>query len=144
MIELIYKYYQSVHWNKLSKGTRYQRQLTYRNIIDKNGEALYSEITKKTLQHAINDLLDTPGSAKNFMGAMSCLFKWAVDMDYVEDDPTIGVKRPVSQNKDEFIAWTEKDIEDYYKCWDEHTKERVWLDVLLYTGLRRGDAVRIG
>jgi integrase len=28
--------------------------------------------------------------------------------------------------------------------WQEGTKERVWLHVLLYTGLRRGDAVRIG
>jgi integrase len=28
--------------------------------------------------------------------------------------------------------------------WPIGTKGRVWLDVLLYTGLRRGDAVRLG
>ena len=28
--------------------------------------------------------------------------------------------------------------------WPIGTKERVWLDVLLYTGLRRGDAVILG
>ena len=33
---------------------------------------------------------------------------------------------------------------DYERRWPLDTKERVWLDVLLYTGLRRGDAVVIG
>lgn len=32
----------------------------------------------------------------------------------------------------------------YHARWPHGTKERVWLDVLLYTGLRRGDAVRLG
>jgi integrase len=32
----------------------------------------------------------------------------------------------------------------YEARWPIGTKERVWLDVLLYTGLRRGDAVRLG
>ena len=29
-------------------------------------------------------------------------------------------------------------------CWPIGTRQRVWLDVLVYTGLRRGDAVRFG
>ena len=32
----------------------------------------------------------------------------------------------------------------YEACWPIGTKVRVWLDVLLYTGLRRGDAVVLG
>ena len=28
--------------------------------------------------------------------------------------------------------------------WPIGTRQRVWLDVLIYTGLRRGDAVRFG
>ncbi|WP_208541907.1 tyrosine-type recombinase/integrase, partial [Bartonella capreoli] len=43
-----------------------------------------------------------------------------------------------------FPAWTEEDINKYYKQWTLGPHERVWLDVLLYTGLRRGDVVRIG
>ncbi|WP_410007245.1 tyrosine-type recombinase/integrase [Bartonella sp. HY406] len=35
-------------------------------------------------------------------------------------------------------------MDAYCAKWPIGTKERVWLDVLLYTGLRRGDAVRIG
>jgi len=43
-----------------------------------------------------------------------------------------------------FPAWTEDDVDRYEARWPLGTKERVWLGVLLYTGLRRGDAVRVG
>ena len=40
--------------------------------------------------------------------------------------------------------WTEEDAAQYDKRWPLGTKERVWRDVLFYTGLRRGDAVTLG
>lgn len=42
------------------------------------------------------------------------------------------------------LPWLEEDIDKYYHRWSHGTHERVWIDVLLYTGLLRGDAVRIG
>jgi integrase len=36
------------------------------------------------------------------------------------------------------------ELDSYYERWPIGTKERVWIDVLLYTGGRRGDAVRLG
>jgi integrase len=42
------------------------------------------------------------------------------------------------------IPWTEADAATYEARWPVGTRQRVWLDVLLYTGLRRGDAVRLG
>jgi integrase len=52
-----------------------------------------------------------------------------------------GPARPKTQG---FPVWTEEDVAAYEARWPIGTKERVWLDVLLYTGLRRGDAVRLG
>jgi hypothetical protein len=40
--------------------------------------------------------------------------------------------------------WTEEEMAAYERCWPIGTRQRVWLDVLAYTGLRRGDAVRGG
>lgn len=39
---------------------------------------------------------------------------------------------------------TEEHVAAYERRWPIGTRQRVWLDVLLYTGLRRGDAVRFG
>jgi integrase len=43
-----------------------------------------------------------------------------------------------------FPPWTEDEIAAYERRWPLGTRQRVWLDVLLYTGLRRGDAARLG
>ena len=43
-----------------------------------------------------------------------------------------------------FPPWTEDHVAAYEARWPIGTRQRVWLDVLLYTGLRRSDAVRLG
>ena len=43
-----------------------------------------------------------------------------------------------------FPIWSEDDVAAYEQRWPLGTRQRVWLAVLLYTGLRRGDAVRLG
>ena len=62
----------------------------------------------------------------------------------VKVDLTADVKNPQRPKGDGFRPWTEDDVAAYEKCWPIGTRQRVWLDVLLYTGLRRGDAVRLG
>ena len=42
------------------------------------------------------------------------------------------------------LPWTEEHVAAYEARWPIGTRQRVWLDVLAYTGLRRGDAVRLG
>jgi integrase len=75
---------------------------------------------------------------------MRGLFRWALEAELVDADPTAGVKNPKRPDTGGFAAWTEDDVIAFEKRWPEGTKERVWLHVLLYTGLRRGDAVLIG
>ena len=69
---------------------------------------------------------------------------FALDAGMVTADPTVGIENPVGPKSEGFIPWTEDDVAAYEKRWPVGTRQRVWLDVLLYTGLRRGDAVRLG
>ena len=75
---------------------------------------------------------------------MRGLFGWAAEAELVKHNPTLGIKDARRPKTDGFPVWTEADVEQYCSTWPIGTKERVWLDVLLYTGLRRGDAVRLG
>jgi integrase len=59
-------------------------------------------------------------------------------------DPTAGVSNPKRKKGAGFPIWTEDEVDQYQRYWPVGTKERVWIDVLLYTGLRRGDAVVVG
>ena len=72
------------------------------------------------------------------------MFRWALKAGFVKADPTLGVGNLPRKRTEGFIAWTEEHAAAYEKRWPIGTRQRVWLDVLLYTGLRRGDAVRVG
>ena len=61
-----------------------------------------------------------------------------------QDRPNRWHREPTEEKSAGFPAWSEDDVAAYERRWSIGTKERVWLDVLLYTGLRRGDAVVIG
>src|SRR3546814_20086471 len=59
-------------------------------------------------------------------------------------DPTAGVANPPRKTVAGVIPWTEEHVAAYEAKWPRGTRQRVWLDVIAYTGLRRGDAVRLG
>ena len=75
---------------------------------------------------------------------MRVLFRWAVKVQLVKADPTTGIEAPTRRRDAGIRPWTEDDVVVYEKRWPIGTRQRVWLDVILYTGLRRGDAVRLG
>jgi len=75
---------------------------------------------------------------------MRGLFRWAKEAQHVTINPAEGVKNPKRKRGPGFPVWTEDDAATYDKRWPIGKKERVWRDVLFYTGLRRGDAVRLG
>ncbi|WP_336294053.1 tyrosine-type recombinase/integrase [Bartonella sp. CB169] len=141
---LLKQYFNSVDWHSLAKVTKKQKELILMKVCDSIGNIPYREIKKAHITAGVERRKETPAMARNFLKALNGLFKWAIDQSLLENNPTVGVKRPTLKNKDGFPAWTEEDIEKYYQRWSIGTHERVWIDVLLYTGLRRGDAVRIG
>ena len=69
--------------------------------------------------------------------------QFAVEGGWREDDPTQGV-RPIRARTDGFTTWTEDDIAKFEKRWKKGTRERLALALLLYTGQRRGDVIRMG
>ncbi|MCC3246737.1 tyrosine-type recombinase/integrase [Methylocystis sp. WRRC1] len=60
----------------------------------------------------------------------------------MRSDPTQGVDRAATTG-DGFHVWSEEEIEKYEAHWPIGTRERLWLAVFLYTGLRRGDAASL-
>ncbi|WP_409360744.1 tyrosine-type recombinase/integrase [Bartonella heixiaziensis] len=141
---LLKQYFNSSNWHNLAKATKKQNQLILIKVCDAIGNIPYQAIEKKHIIAGVERRKETPAMARNFLKALNGLFNWAIDQGLLESNPTLGVKKPPLKNKEGFPVWTEEDVEKYYQKWALGTHERVWIDVLLYTGLRRGDAVRIG
>lgn len=141
---LIDKYRATGAWTGLSLATRRQRENIFLHVLEAAGKQPYAKISEAAIEAGKDRRSSTPAQARNFLDAMRGLFKWAKGAGYVKIDPTASVHNPVRQKGDGFKAWTEEDVEAYERKWPLRTKERVWLDVLLYTGLRRGDVVTLG
>jgi integrase len=81
---------------------------------------------------------------RHFLDTMRGLFEWATETQLVKLNPATAVKYPLLKSGEGFPLWTEEDVAAYEAHWPLGTRQRVWMAVLLYTGLRRGDAVRLG
>lgn len=141
---LFERYRDSGAWLALSAATRRQRENIMKHVLDSAGAEQASGISRKAILAGLERRAKTPSQAKNFLEAMRGMFEWAVAADHLADDPTAGVKAPPRPKTDGFMAWTEEHVARYHARWPLGTRQRVWLDVLLYSGLRRGDAVRYG
>jgi integrase len=115
------------------------------HVIKNVGDLPVAAITReKVIEGRDKRSVKTPHQARNFLDALRGLFRWALDAGHIKVDPTAGVKNPKRKSGDGFAPWTEDDVLAYERRWPIGTRQRVWLDVLLYTVLRRGDAVRLG
>jgi site-specific recombinase XerD len=138
------RYRETTAWAALSPGTRRQRENIFAHVMASAGDEPYGSVTKKTIEAGRDRRRATPYAAGNFLKAMRGLFRWAAEATHVENDPTDGVRGLNKKKSRGFLPWTEDDVTAYQKRWPLGTKERVWLDLILYMGPRRGDACRIG
>ena len=137
-------YRQTDNWLRLSATTRYQRENIMKAALATSGAAPFAEIKKRHIVAGLDRRAATPAYARNFFKTMRGLFQWAAEREHIAVDPTVGIKAPKPRKGQGFPAWTGDDVAVYHKRWPVGTRQRVWIDVLLFTGLRRGDAARVG
>jgi integrase len=141
---LIDRYRETIAWTGLSMATRRQRENIFKQVLKTAGKEPLTHVTKASIVAGRDRRAATPSQARHFLDAMRGLFRWALDAENVKADPTHGVADPPRAKVGGFPIWREEYVEAYARRWPIGTRQRVWLDVLLYTGLRRGDAVRLG
>lgn len=138
------RYRETQAWASLSSATRRQRENITARVMETSGKEPYGAITEAHIESGKDRRRETPAQARNFLDAMRGLFRWARKSGHIAVDPTANVENPPKPKGEGFPPWNEDDVAAYEAKWGPGTKERVWLYVLLYTGLRRGDAVRAG
>lgn len=134
---LIARYRETTVWSGLSLATRRQRENFFRQVIASAGDQHFARITSATIAAGRDRRAATPAQAECFLKAMRGLFRWAAKAKFVKVDPTAEVDAPRLPKSDGFPPWSEEDVVKYEARWPIGTRQRVWLDVLLYTGLRR-------
>ncbi|ODS57088.1 MAG: hypothetical protein ABS40_05860 [Agrobacterium sp. SCN 61-19] len=141
---LIVKYYASADFLDLAPAT----QRNYKSVLEpfrtEHGDKPLAGLRREHINAILNKrALSSTAQAKNLSKRLSTLFKFGLDFGLIKENPMIGVKR-VKHQETHYEMWTDDDISRYRAHWKEDTPQRVALEILIYTGLRRSDAVLLG
>lgn len=111
----------------------------YRTVGDKRVMLL----TREHMQRIVNRKSATPFAQRNFLNTLRAMFQWAMKEGRIPDDPTLGVTREKVKTSG-YLTWSEAHIERFETKHPIGTKGRLAFALLLYTGQRRGDIVKMG
>jgi integrase len=142
---LVDQYKRSGEFAKLAPSTRRARDNILKQILAdaKNAEAPFGVYAKAHIKKGMDKRAATPEAANSFLKTMSGVFKWAVEADYVPVNPCLGVSK-ITNKSDGFHTWTVQQVEKYRAHHKIGTRQRLAIDILLFLGLRRSDAVVVG
>ena len=138
------RYRDSSKWASLSNATRRQRENIMRHVLKNAGRAPLAEIRRAEIVAGREERAKTPSQANNYLDTLRALFRWAVNAELVKKDPTQGVENIARPKTEGFHAWTRAEVERFRNRWPCGTRERRALEIMLFTGLRRGDAAIFG
>jgi len=135
--------YQSAEWSQLASTT----QGTYRGIIERirrdYGELGVRGFKADHVRKMRDKRKATPTAANNLLKVLRWMMTFAVERNLRPDNPCIGIK-PLRVESDGFHTWTEAEIKTFEKRWPVGTRERLAMDLLLYTAQRSGDVRQMG
>lgn len=139
---LIQAYYDSADFRALNATT----QTTYRGWMERlaegRGDKLVRDLRRRDVLAIMAKLADTPSAANNTLRALRMLMRTALDLEWRQDDPTLGVRK--YRTGAGFHTWTEAEIVQFYDHHAPGSIEHTAMTLMLYTGAARSDAVRLG
>ncbi|WP_353641955.1 tyrosine-type recombinase/integrase [Mesorhizobium sp. WSM2239] len=141
---LVADYYASSLFTALESST----QAAYRNQLErfrqKHGDKPVALLEAKHVDMILGEeAAKSKSMASNLRKRLATLMQCAVKWNYRRDDPMRLVDR-VKYKTAGIRTWTDDDLAKFRARWPEGSPQRVAVEILLYTGLRRSDAVRLG
>ena len=140
------QYYASPKYQSLAASTRKVRRGILEEICQRAGTFRYAMMETPHVAKLRDEKAAFPDAANNRVKALRQLFAWAMSPEYgyAKSNPARDVAKLPSFNPDGIRAWSEADAARYEARHPVGTKARLAFDLLLYTGVRRSDVVRLG
>jgi integrase len=143
---LVEQYYTSAAFQGLGDSTRKVRRGILDGICERAGWFGFAGMEPSHVAKLRDEKAKFPEAANARVKALRQLFAWASSPEYgyANKNPARDVAYLKSNNPGGFREWSEADVAIYEARHPVGTKARLALDLLLYTGVRRSDVVRLG
>lgn len=122
-------------------------QRAYRGIIERlckdHGDKRSADLRREHVVKLMSARAEQPGAANGLRMVLRVMMKHAIEIGLRADDPTREV-RAIRIKSQGHHSWTDDEIAQFEWHHPVGTRARLALALLLYTGQRRGDVIRMG
>jgi integrase len=142
---LIRAYYAGAEYKALApRGQRVRRLVLDRFRIE-HGAKRADKLEPRHLMAIRDRMAATPEAANALLKYLRVVWAFAgPPRNLVASDPTRAVRYLASRSPDGFRQWSLDDVAAFEAHWPIGSKPRLALALLLYTGQRRSDVIRLG
>jgi integrase len=141
---LVVSYYRSPEFRGLKPSSQKMRQRIIETFRKEHGDAPINRLTRAHIKEIIGAKSHIPEAANNLLRILRVLLNYAVSIDMIEANPSIGVKLYRSKNPDGIHTWIEEEVTQFVARHPVGTMARLAMMLMLCTGQRKSDAVRMG
>ena len=134
-------FYQSANFANLSSSSRTTYRLVLDPIIKRDGHRLVRDLQPDKARKLIQEIgLRRPGMANLTRSVLRRLFSYAIDLGMRRDNP---FERVPKYKMGTHHTWTDAQLQAFEKRWPLGTRQRLAYALLLFTGQRVSDVVRM-
>jgi integrase len=143
--DLLPRFYDSVKFKRGGDDWRKTRRQVLEGFRAEFGDDLVTNFRPRHIDAILSAKMEKAGgkggthAAKRLREQLEALFAFAVKLEWIRSNP-VEQAEGVEHRPQGFYAWTEEDILQFRCHWPLGTKARLALELLLWTGARRGDA----
>jgi integrase len=143
MIALALSYFASPAYRTLRPSTQRRHRLAIERLCREHGDKRAADLRRDHVVKLMARVADKPGAANELRGVLRAMMRHAVDIGLRADDPTHAVKA-VRIKTAGHHSWSDEEIAEFERQHPVGSRARLAFALLLYTGQRRGDVIRMG
>lgn len=144
------RYFESPEFRKLDPKSQATRRLILEGCFRElwtdgtpMGQCPLAAVTPAKVKRLRDAKADKPGAANNRRKYLSSLFGWGVEAGLMQSNPARDVKK-IKYATDGFRTWRLDEVAQFEAHYPPEHKARIALALLMFTGVRRCDLVRLG
>lgn len=136
-------YTQSARFSQLRPNSQTKYRYAIESILKTGGNLDYHLISSADIRAGYTRREATPSAAAMYLAVMKNVYSFAEDSGLIDFNPAKDLK-PRKTKSAGYYTWTKDDIEKFCQHYQIGTRERLALDIMLYTGMRVSDAILFG
>ena len=137
-------YFRSLAFASLAPETQRQRRRILEHFREAYGDMPFARLERRHVESMLANKIAAARTRPEFSQGVARIDGRRHAGGHVGYDPTLGIRNPKLRATGGFKTWSEEEIAQFEAIHPVVSRARLAFGLLLYTGQRRGDVIRMG